>query len=369
MATEWTGVVNTTTQKFLRTVQDNTIRGRLWLAMLQKRNRLTFGESGTEMEWRVKFGHQVVESYGDGGVVDFARSDLFRVLSVDWRGYIVSDAMHKKERMMNRGNEAIVKRYARIIPDLKTSMTEKFGTELYNDGYASGNEDRLHGINSFTGTGTTVAADLIAQADDNYGGYDTDLGAEAGTWSDTVGFTAPNAAVGNDWPDGVGDAEYDWNTPLLVNWSSNAWGTSAQTWVANCERALRRSIIWQGQRCGEEGLPNLFMMSGNLYFDFLNLYSARNQQIVPYKEGQDLGFEGVVNLDGAGVYHEFGVTANEFYGLCMNKMKLRCMGDQLFEAEGPEFDMRTQSWLFSVGFFGNCEFNPKYFVKGKNFAT
>ncbi|MCI0458713.1 MAG: hypothetical protein L0Z62_17280, partial [Gemmataceae bacterium] len=51
------------------------IRGRLWLAMLQRRKRVLFNQTGREMEWRVKYANAPVESYGDGGVVDFARSE------------------------------------------------------------------------------------------------------------------------------------------------------------------------------------------------------------------------------------------------------------------------------------------------------
>ncbi len=366
MADEWIGVVNTNTLKYLKGAQDNTVRGRLLLAMLQKRKRISFGESGYGLQFGIKYTHPEVRAYGDGGLVDFERSDLFRQLNIDWRGYITADMMTSKEYHMNKGNEALIKRYSRIIPDLTTAMKEKFGTEFYIDGYASGNETRLHGAGSWAGVGTTGAADLVAQPDDSYGGFDTDLGSEGGTWSTDLS-TSPNSTIATDWPEGYGDPEYDWLTPLLLNWSGTGW-TGTATWVSTGERVIRRGALWQGQRSGEGGMPTLALLAGNLYYDLLNLYSTRSNIFVPYKEAQDLGFEGVINLDGVGIYHEFGIPANEGYLFNLEKMKLRCLGSQLFMPDGPHWDPRTQSYLFSVGFFGNIEWNPKYQAKLKDYA-
>jgi hypothetical protein len=138
--------------------------------------------------------------------------------------------------------------------------------------------------------------------------------------------------------------------------------------VSTGEKVLRRGMMWQGTRCGEDGLPTLAMLAGHMYFDLLNLYSGRSNIFVPYKEAQDLGFEGVINLDGLAIYYEFGIAANTGYMFNLNKMKIRCLGGSLMMPDGPHWDPRTQSYLFSVANFGNIEWNPKYQAKLKNYA-
>jgi hypothetical protein len=39
------------------------------------------------------------------------------------------------------------------------------------------------------------------------------------------------------------------------------------------------------------------------------------------------------------------------------------MQAQVFVPEGPEFDIASKSWKFSIDFFGNLVFNPKYQIK------
>lgn len=366
MADEWIGIVNTNSKKFFKGAQDNTVRGRLLLAMAQKRKRLTYNESGYAMQFGIKFTHPEVRAYGDGGLVDFERSDLFRQLSLDWRGYITADMMTSKEYHMNKGNEALIKRYARIMPDLETAMREKMSAELYIDGNATGNDNRWHGAESWAGAGTCAAGDIVAVPDDNYAGFDTDLQSEGGTWSTDLS-TKPNSTIATDWPEGTGDPEYDWYSPLLLNWSSTAW-TGTATFISTGERVLRRGCLFQSARCGEGGFPTIAMLAGHLFYDLENLYSTRSNIFVPHKESQDLGFQGVLSLDGLAIHHEYGVAVNTGWLLNLSKMKIRCLGNMLMMPDGPHWDPRTQSYLFSVGNFGNIEWNPKYQGKLKNYA-
>ena len=44
------------------------------------------------------------------------------------------------------------------------------------------------------------------------------------------------------------------------------------------------------------------------------------------------------------------------------------MQAQVFVPEGPEMDIATKSWRFSVDFFGNTCWNPKFFLALKNLS-
>lgn len=368
MAEEWVGIINTTAPRFLKGAIDSTIRERLILSLLRKRGRITTGHSGRDLTWDVEFKQPIVNAYGDGGVIDFSRHDLYRQLTLDVRGYVVTDMMTAKEKAMNAGDYAIIKRYDRIMPNLMKAIKDKFGSEVYLDGYAAGNENRLCGFNSFTGTGTTASTDRIAKPDDTYGGKDTDVGAQGGTWSATLS-TKPNANIATDWPDGSGSAEYDYLSPKLINWSaSTAWGTGSATWIDNCERVIRQAKIWSVVTSGMGGAIELLILSPDLFYGYANKQSTFKQIMVPHKEAEDLGFGDALNQEGLAIHYEFGITPSEGYGFNFSQMELMSWNSELFTSVGPEYAIQQDAWLFKVGFFGNMKFNPKAFVKLNDYA-
>ena len=372
MANEWIGVIHTTAPKYLSGAADNTIRKRLVLSLLKKKGRIKFNESSYECNWDVEFKEQPVEAYGDGGTLNFSRHDLYRQLNIDWRGYKATDLMTEKERLMNDGALAIVRRYDKIMPKLMRSLNNKFCGELFIDGYASGNENRLHGLESFMGIGTVADTDRVAQPSDTYGGKSTAVANEGGTWStDLAAAARPNATIATDWPDGNGDAEYDFMSPKLINYgaaSGDPWGTGAGTWEANSERALRQSTIWLTHGAGVEGRPDLYLLAGDLFYTYLNKQSGKQRINIPHKGAQDLGFDDVLNQEGVMIQSDFDVPAGTGYGLNIDQLELSSLDNVLFASRGPEFDIKTDSWLFMVGFFGNARYNPKYFSKFKDYA-
>ncbi len=60
---------------------------------------------------------------------------------------------------------------------------------------------------------------------------------------------------------------------------------------------------------------------------------------------------------------DFDVPSGVGYGLNVDQMELGSLDSVLFSSRGPEYDIKTDSWLFLVGFFGNVRYNPKHFAK------
>lgn len=360
---EWSAVVNTTTADYLKGISaDLTIRDQPVFAMLNRRKRISYGQSGTELRWQVQFSNPTAETY-TGGAIDFMPSDKYRQLKLDWRGLTVADKMEEKEKLMNRGAPALIDRYARIFPDMEQALREQFCADLYVNGNTY--TDRFHGLETIFGTGstyTTVAADLIAVPDSTYGGLSTRPGGIAGSWSAALG-TKPNASLATDWPLGTGDTEYDFMAPKLVNYSSTTWGTGGTTWIANAERALRWTAIHTKSTLGKSGTIDLFLMTPTMYYEYLNAASALRTVIVPARELIELGFDGV-QQEGVQLTHEYGVPASTCYALNMDKMELHMMYDSLFVNKGPDFDIRTTSYLWLLLSFGNWKYvSPKFFAK------
>lgn len=362
---EWSGTVNTTATRYLKGASDSTLRERIVFALMNSRRRITYNWSGHEVKQQVKFSLPEVEAYA-GGVLDFEPTDKYRQLTFDWRGYKVTDTMTEKERLMNKGNERLVNRYGTTMKDMRQALEDEFGAEIFNDGYS--NVDRMCGLKSFNGDdGNTVVADLLANPSDTYGTRSTALAAEAGTWSSDL-TVPPNATAATDWPSGNGDPEYDYISPRLFNWASDTWGTGSNSWIDNCERVIRKAILWSTLTTGRNGRPDICLLADDLYYDYLNKQEAKQRVVVPHKEAQDLGFEGA-KQEGVIINTEFGQTASTGWMLNIDKMEMRCLSSQLFIPKGPLYDIRTDSHLFSMGWFGNMVFEPKFFSYFENYAA
>jgi len=370
MSDEWIGIVHSTMPKYMKGASDLTVRSRYWLSRLKRRGRIELNQGGDECKWQVEFSQPDVESVADGGVLDFANHDAFRQLSHDWRGYVATDTLSKKQRAMNSGQQALINLFQTKSNRLTKAVRDNFSGELFKDGEASGRENCVHGLETFLEYGSCVVADLIASPSDTYGlgELSTVPGNQGGTWS-AVG-TSPNTSLASDWPHGQGDSEYDYLSPKLVNWSSTSWGTSTNTWEANCWRVISQTITWLTLTGGQDAAPDICMLAGNLFQGYKNHEETIRRINVPHKEASDLGFGNVLNQDGCAIMADFDVPINTGYVLNSNKVTLSSIMPELFWMEGPDKDPRSGwSWLWGVGFFGNAKYQPKHVAKLYNYAA
>ena len=359
---EFAAVLKEAAPAYLKGRADNTIRNRLLLTLLAKNGRIKYNASSHKLYWDVKAGQRVIEAYGDDGVINFQRSDLHEQLNIDWRGYKMSDRMTEKQRLMLGDLTAIINRYSGIAEDMMDDLQDGFCGELFVDGYDASNTNRLHGLESFFATQNDAAANRIGQPDDTYGGHATDVGTRGGTWSTNLS-TKPHATIATDWPDGNGTADYDWNSPKVINYSSTNWGTGSTTWADNCERVLGQTTIWTTLTGGKKGRPSLYLLAGDLFYDYQNKMRAKYRIQVPHSEANDLGFTDTLNQDGVMIQADFDVPASTGYGLNINQMCLESLDNVLFSSRGPEYDINTDGYLWLIGFFGNARYNVKHFSK------
>lgn len=369
---EWEGTINATAQRYLKGASDQTIRRRLLLALLRKYERMTFGYSGYSVKWDVEYSEPEVRQFGDSGNQVFNAHDAYRQLEINCRGLTATDKLTKKQRHQNSGEDAIVNLYDTKIGKLIKALRNRVGASLYKDGHAANNENELAGIESFMGQdGNTVAADLVANPSDSYGegAVSTALNAlGSGTWSSDLGTgNFPNATIAKDWPYGTGSTEYDYIAPKLVNYGSSSWNTGSSEWEDNCEKVLRAANQWCRRLGGDDGAPMCHMLATELFTGFQNFMSARNRNIIPHKEAEDLGFGDALNFDGTIVKSEYNTPAGVGYGLSIEEMELISWQDELFEPDGPEWSIKDKAWLFEVGMFANLRFNPKHFAKYANY--
>ena len=370
MADEWIGVIETTRHRYLKGASNETIRKRLLLAMLKKRGRMEMNCSGDELRWVLKYSQPPVSSYVDGGVLDFSNHPAYKQVGVDWRGYVATDTLSKKQNLMNKGDEALVKLFQEKTNNLKESISDNFAGEIYKDGSATGREACVHGLETFMTAGTVTSTDRIAAPNDTYGvtSLSTVPGTYGGSWSTDL-TTKPNASLATDWPDGQGMAEYDFNSPKLVNWSASNWGTGATTWEANCWRVISQTITWLTTTGGEDGMPSLCALAPNLFQGYKNAQEVKTRIMVPHKESEDLGFGGTLNQDGVGIYSDFDCPVDTGYMMNLSHITLCSLCPEMFWMEGPEKDARSGwAYIWGIGFFGNLKFRPRHMAKIKNYA-
>jgi hypothetical protein len=358
MAQDWSRIVNTTISNYIKGEEVNILRNRKLTAMLKSRGRITMNWTGTDMNWKVRYRRAPMTGYADTDTLTFQRRDRWKTATLGWRGYSATDAMTKGERLKNRGVQAIVNVYTQIAQSLMEDMEESFSDEFYINGNATGNGKRMHGIESFT-AGTQQAGNYVALPNATFAGLNTNLGSYGGTWTGT-------------WPTGTGDASYDFWAPLLVDYTNTAWSATSKTWANTCVEAMRFAIIKSLKNKTTKGKLDVFFLNDELYRQFLGLLETKQRLLIQSNSSNStlikLGFTDVQNFDGVDITYEYGTPANVGYGLNIDQMEVRSMQPQLFVPDGPDYDIASKSWRFSIDFFGNCVWNPRYQVKLFNYS-
>lgn len=355
---EWSRIVNTTIAEYVKGEEVNILRNRKLLALLKSRGRITFNHGGDKIVKRVRYKRAPMIGYTDGDTLTFSRRDRWKTTELDWRGYSVTDAMTKKEKLMNKSKEQIIDIYADVGKSLMDDIDDQFGEEFYIDGNATGNSKRIHGIESWFGNGGAAAAGYIASPSDTYANLRTDLGQYGGSWS--------LSGADSTWPIGKGDAHYDFWSPLIVDYTDASWAASSDTWANNCTEVLRFAILHSKKNRTKKGQLDYIELETELYRQFLNSNDSRQQINVNRNDPTGLvalGFADTVNFDGVDITYEYGMPSGVGYGLNCDQMELMSLQGQLFVVEGPDYDIAQKSWKTSVDFFGNMWGNPRFQFK------
>ena len=361
---EWSRIVNTTIRQYVKGETPNVLRNRKLTALLKQRGRIKYNCSGEQLDWKVRYKRAPLTGFADSDTLTFSRRNRWKTAVLPWRGYATTDSMTKKEKLMNKSVEAIVKIYDGIARMLMEDIEDQFGDEMYIDGNTAANVKRLHGIESCLGgtqtlTATTGAyrtanlADKTLGPSDTYAGLSTILANYGGTWTGV-------------WPAGSGDAHYDFWSPTAVNYPSSAFSATA-TWAANAVAAIRFMIAKTQKNNSKKGQLDLILLESDLFEGLKNILDDKERFVSTpgRQEGSlaKLGFTDMVNFDGVEITTEYGIPATTGYGFNVDQMELCSLQNQLFVPEGPDFDIASQSWRFSIDFYGNLKMNPRHMGK------
>lgn len=332
-----------TTNKFIRKETLAMMRKRAILALLNDRGRFIYNDSGTNIQWPVRNKRNPLTAYGDGDSVTFVRRDKREKAELRWAAYTMSESINEFDKRMNSGQEAIVKLWSNKVKELTEDYKDLLPNEIINtDGNASGSEKKMHGLESIFG-GSASSGNLVGTNNDSYAGLSTVRGQYGGSITGT-------------WPTGtISGPEYDFWSPLLVDYGDSGWSATTDNWLNNCVEALRFAII-HTERNGDK--INLFLLGKTLYRQFLDAASAKENIFVQRSMSDStmvkLGFTGV-NFDGKDITWEDTVGSTVGYGLSIDTMNFRLLGQsQLVEAKA-DYDIETQSDRLLLRMFGNLQ--------------
>lgn len=355
----------TTLAKHIREVEEVMLRNYQMGALLEAAGRVNYNNSGEGFDWPVQYRLHNVEGNTGETQRNFTRRNLWKTANMEYRGYQATDSMYYREFRSNKGPEGVVKVFENFVERLETSITQVLGSEYYVDGSASGNESSWHGIESLFSVNGTLniasgaqrtanAADQVGYPNDTYAGLSTALGNYGG-----------ENESGLYWPNGIADPEFDFWSPLVVNYTSSAFGGTSDTFAKQGDEAMRYAIIHAQRNTSKDGQITNIFLDRSLYMDLLNLIDDKERiQISSEHSLRALGFKNVLNFDGIEVSWEAAVPAGVGYGVNYDCMELKSMDSSLLRSEGPEYDIHSQSFNAVVSTLSNLKFSsPRNFFK------
>lgn len=371
----WARIANTTITNYFPEVEVEVLRSRRLGAMLESRGRIKMNVTGDGWDWKVQYRLPEVTTNDGTTVRTYAPQNCWKSAQLAHRGYQATDAITKGEALVNSGKEAIVKVVNQIVRNLRQAIDDAMSEDYYIDGNATGNTERFQGIETFMGAtqtldtsqagGTTAgrsanAADPVGYASDTYAGISTQLGTYGG-----ANRAAAAAVADNHWPNGVADVEFDFWTPLIINYTSTYFNGATATWKEQCIEAMRFGIVHANRNASKHGQTDMILLDRSLYVDAINKLDAKERVAITNTTGlRSFGFKNVFELDGVEVSYEYGVPSGVGYGFNIDQLELLSLQGKLMVPEGPVWHSETQAWRTVVDVLANLRFRSlRNFIK------
>jgi len=335
--------------KLLDGITDACTRNLQMMALLKSQGNILYGQDGFGMFWKVKYKlHQVVGSNGERAR-SYRQINQFKTARLDYRGYEANDTISRKELKQNRGDSAIIKIFDNFEKNLIDSMEQGLGPQFYVDGDNPANPDSWHGLLSMVRhNGETIEAanntararndaDRVIAPEGTYAGLDCGLGTYGGSQTET------NVT----WPEGTANTEYDFWSPLMLQWDGT--GFTGATDGAKLVDALQYGLIHAQRNTNKNGsISNFWTDRTNFYKLKQHATSLQTIEVTTGGELYKLGFKNTIEVDGVTCSFENAIPNGYGFGLNMADMELHCLDDDMFEIDGPEWDMDLQIWKTAV---------------------
>jgi hypothetical protein len=356
-AAEALAVLKTTVPAYFKEATDHTIRNRLLLKLLEVQGNVILNVKTPQMIWDIEVREPKVRAITGSDRHVWGETDVYEQLRIDHAELEATEVMRRRFQMINSDSpQAIVDEAGKKMDRLVRSMTRKINSQFYVDN-SGANSLYLTGIGSFMKYTAPGGSDWILKpaSGTTYGGLSIEIGSLGGTWSAALA-TKPCAALATDWPLGSGSAEYDFNSPKMINTTASIGGGAG--WSNNCLKAIRRMTQAIRHTGGDGTVPMLQLLSQELYSQVEDLLEQRERTRVD-DYASNLGFPSTLSYNGSLLTTDFDCPAGVGYALNPSTTALYSVHSDLFFTDS---DWSTESQLsqFLVGFLGNYVMQPKY---------
>jgi hypothetical protein len=340
--------MQTTLPMILPEVQEACTRRYQMLALLMSRGLVKFNDFGLGINWKIKFRNHKLQGSNGENPRQYSQINQYQTAYLDWRGYEVTDVISKNEIRRNKGEAALIRVFDEFESNLRKSIENEMGPQFYNDGYDESHPDYWHGLMSlFRQNGQTLGpsntprarndADKVIVPAGHYGQLSVELGHYGGAQHDpTV-----------NWPDGTADTQLDFWSPLMLQWDAAGFtGTSNGEKFKN---ALRFGLTHAQRNSDSKGAITQAWTDRTNMIDLKEHYEGKQTiEVTAGTELYKLGFKDVIVFDGVEISTENAMPKGFGIGVNIENVEIRCLDAQLFEMDGPEYDMDLKVFKAAV---------------------
>jgi hypothetical protein len=371
----WIQIAHQQGETYIKGATNLLFRKRIIFARLKAAGRVSVKDGGYDIRWKADIREPNVNTVSGFEQIEYGAMQPYEGFDLPWGQYRSTDAVHRHELAMIGGEGKIVDRWGGIVERHTRAHMNKLNKDVFGDGYASGSERALKGLQSATGhtTASTAAGDKIAFPSDTYGGLSTALGNQGGTWSTDLS-TSPNAVVDTDWPFGKGNTEYDFNSPVLVKTDSTAWDGSNDTWLLGCKEMIRYGNEAVKNLNGADMAGELLVMDGLSFAEMKQNFAGQfSVEVTQKRPGTDYGFEGEeLNFEGITCTSDSDCPVGKRFLIQPSNFELfvlKSPGQKgMFYHSGPVWDQFQDSYTFQMGTLIQMKMKVKGLGMFTNFA-
>lgn len=364
---------------YMKKASELTQQNRVVLPLMRKWGTLMFGKDiSWSSVWNAVTQLPQVRTWSDDVLPMFQPGPNPIQFNLGDGSYEADDKFTHMQYLRMQGDRTKIQDYYKEKSKyLATSMGNNFNFEFL---HGSGTGRRITGFDAVltTSGGTNIAADIVAVPDSSatYAGQTLRPGARGGSWPATLS-TKPNANLATDWPI-IGNqttydparTDYDATAHLILNTTSTSWESGA-TWKENCEEVLRYYISVQKQRGGlvsDPKAPINVLCGEKRLREARTFFSAKNYALLPVPEAMEWGMPETVKFEGAWLNTDSDVGSDVAYCIQPDMVEYVTPMPDLWETQGPEYQMALTAYLYLLLAIGKMRMQPKFLGALKDVA-
>jgi hypothetical protein len=243
------GLIATTLQKYMPTLEDNVFKSRPFLFALKQAGRIKDADGGTKLVVPLLYAAAPnVGSYADDDVFATAANTGITAAEYDWKQMYGLFHYTGIEKAKNSGRSAVLNLIDARMQQLEMSISTELNQQLFKDGVGNSEKD-------FTGISAMVSA-----SDPSWGDYgNIDRTTDAWWQATTKAASTANTVVLTDMANVYNSASEGADHPGII--------VTTQTGFESYEALLTDNIRYQDTKMGDAGFQSLMYKNAPVVFD------------------------------------------------------------------------------------------------------